>query len=149
MIDLTLVILCSLIIIVGGIFFVYLKKKKEKKVMEAKYCKKCGKEINEPGKFCSECGTPIGASEFNGNRISTPQTSKSTNSGLGWLITIIGIVTFFISLLLRGTPDYGYGQYPWMAQASFASSVDLAFNISILLIAVGLVLVVISHIKKS
>jgi len=117
--------------------------------MKLIYCEKCGKKINEQSKFCDGCGTPIGTNENNGNIIYSSQRSKSSNSGWGWLITIVGVITFIVSLLLQGTTEYGYGQYPWMAQASFASSVDLAFNISILLIAVGLVLVIVSHIKKS
>jgi len=145
MIDLTLVIF----IIVGAIFLVYFVRNKDRKMEKFVYCEKCGNKTNELGKFCDNCGTPIGVSENNRNSNYSQQRSKSSNSGWGWLIAIVGIITFFVSLLLRGTTEYGYGQYPWMAQASFASNVDLAFNISILLIAVGLVLVIISHIKKS
>lgn len=145
MIDLTFVIL----IIVGAIVLVSFLKYKDRKMEEFMYCEKCGTQNNKNSKFCDNCGTPIGDGE--NNRISnySLKRSKSSNSGWGWLITIVGIITFFVSLLLRGTTEYGYGQYPWMAQASFASNVDLAFNISILLIAVGLVLVIVSHIKKS
>lgn len=148
-IDLTFVVLGLLLIIVGAIVIVNFTRRKDQNIMGLKYCEKCGKTINEQSKFCNECGTPVGSSENNEKSIHTPQRSKSSNRVWAWLITIIGVITFFISLVLRGTTDYGYGQYPWMAQASFANSVDLAFNTSILLIVIGLVLVIISHIKKS
>lgn len=67
--------------------------------------------------------------------------------GIGRFLAILGSIGFIISIFLRGTKDYSYGQYPWMQQASFASAVDTFFYLSIGAVVLGIALIVIETLK--
>lgn len=114
------------------------------------YCSKCGKENGDKASFCIACGFKLDSKIAPMHTTVATVTKNQAQLGtIGLWSAIIGSIGFIISLLLRGTEDYAYGQYPWLReQASFAGTVDFVFYLSILAIAVGLVLVLMKYMKK-
>lgn len=90
-------------------------------------CSKCGTELQEGQAFCTECGCPAGESDVdtsafmpaeNLNYEKTKETSKKCSNVGSIIISVIGIISGFLSILL-GFIVMGYSDGYYESAATY------------------------------
>lgn len=113
-----------------------------------KFCTKCGRDLSETNGFCENCDAKQETPKFSNNgvinRAAIKEEAKKRLTGNLWTIwkpiLVIYAITFAFSFLLSSLVDQGSSLYAFL---------NLAFEIAILPMSVGLILYMLKFIRKS
>ncbi len=119
-----------------------------------KYCTECGKKLNESAKFCSACGTEvdnIDSADVSTNHtddtshVSYRPTSSSGNviSGIGGVLTVVGFIAGFLSILfVSGKGEiFGYDLWSYLYGGGRETAIGIVF-VSVTILVIGVFMLI-------